>query len=93
MVRLVGTTAADPVTPVLSADCTVAGRPRRLPASVDLPVARTPQTLAVVAADSRTVDTWTSATRCGSSLGGRYAGRNVSPNERPDALASGQGEE
>jgi hypothetical protein len=75
LVTVAGTTATDPVTPVLSPDCTVGGRPRRLPASLALPTVRSPQTLAVVATDSRTVDTWTSATRCGSSLGGRYAGR------------------
>jgi hypothetical protein len=75
LVTVATTTAADPVRPVLSPDCTTAGRPRRLPAAIDLPAARKPQALAVVAPDGRTVDTWTSATRCGSSLGGRYAGR------------------
>jgi hypothetical protein len=75
LVTVATTTTTDPVAPVLSPDCTVAGRPQRLPASVQLPEVRTPQTLVVVAPNGRTVDTWTSATRCGSSLGGRYAGR------------------
>ena len=75
LVTVATTTSSDPLTRVFSPDCTVAGRRRRLPASVDLPHVRTPQTLAVVAPNGRTVDTWTSARRCGSSLGGRYAGR------------------
>jgi len=75
LVTVAGTTATDPVARVLSPDCTVAGKRRRLPATVDLPAVRTPQTLSVVAPNGRTVDTWLSATRCGSSLGGRYAGR------------------
>jgi hypothetical protein len=75
LVTVAGATATDPLARVFSPDCTVAGRRRALPASVDLPAVRTPQTLAVVAPDDRTVDTWTSATRCGSSIGGRYAGR------------------
>jgi hypothetical protein len=75
LVTVATTTAKDPVVRMSSADCTVAGRPRRLPASVQLPEVRTPQTLVVVAPDGRTVDTWTSATACGSSLGGRYGGR------------------
>jgi hypothetical protein len=75
LVTVATTTGTDPVAPVLSPDCTVTGRPRRLPASVQLPEVRTPQTLVVVAPNGRTVHTWISATRCGSFLGGRYAGR------------------
>ncbi len=75
LVTVAAVGAGDPVAPVLSADCATAGKPRRMPASVALPPTSPSQTLAVVGRDGRTVDTWTAARRCGTSLGGRYAGR------------------
>ncbi len=58
---------------VLAPDCVTPTRRRALPASVQAP--ETPGTLAVVAGDRRTVETWTSARGCGTSIGARYAGR------------------
>ncbi len=75
LVTVAAVGAGDPVAPVLSPDCSIAGKPRRMPASLALPSTSASQTLAVVGRDGRTVDTWTAARRCGTSVGGRYAGR------------------
>ena len=76
VIVVVATPGRRPV-PVLAPDCTTPARPRTLPASVQASVQASdlPVTLAVVARDRRTADTWTSARRCGTSIGARYAGR------------------
>ena len=70
-VTVVGTTARDPLVPALAADCATARTRRRLPASVDLPAGRTPQTLAVIGRGGRTVDALRTVIRASSTRAGR----------------------